>query len=129
MNLRTLICTAAGLLAVIFLMIMTPSHSLLPKGILLPANLPIRSPINPDQVTLYIQTPQANFTQLGSVSVEQGFSELDDETKNLLVQKVKALAANAGANGVLVNVLVPSSGVRQMMVFRGTAIHISTASN
>lgn len=126
MNARTIICTLAGLLSVGFLLWLTPQQVLLPQGMLLPAQH-VRAPISSDQVTIYHQVPAARFTRLGALSIEQGFNALNATTKNLLDQKIKSLAAKVGANGVIVNFLAPYNGVRQMLVFRGTAIYIPSA--
>lgn len=126
LNTRTLICTAAGLLAVAFLILLAPRQPLLPKGIVLPAQQ-TRAPISPDQVTIYRQPPQQTFTSLGSMSVEFGFNTLNAKTKTLFIQKIKQMAANAGANGVIIRLLMPYNGLRQMLIFRGIAIDIPPA--
>jgi len=125
-NARTILCTLAGLLAVGFLILLTPREVLLPKGMVLPAEQ-TRAPISADQVTIYHQTPQTQFTRLANLSVEQGFTALNAKTKTLLIQKIKNMAASIGANGVIVTLLMPYNGVRQMLVFRGTAIYVPSA--
>jgi len=123
LNIRTLICTLAGVLAVILLLVLTPHHSFTPKGIALPAKT-VRSPISPDQVTIYQEAPTDAFTRLGQVRVELGFEQLGKETKIDLFQKVRALAASLGANGVVLQLLVPNDGVRHTVTFIGMAIYM-----
>lgn len=127
MSIRVLICTVAGLLAVALLIVFVPQQPLLPKGMVLPAQK-TRAAISPDQVTIYSQAPAGDFTRLGDISIEQGFTVLNEQTKALLMQKVKELAAQIGANGVIVTMLMPNDGLRQMLVFRGAAIYVPSQS-
>lgn len=123
MDIRTAICILAGMLALLFLFMLTPKHLLLPKGIALPAQT-VRASITPDQVTIYHQAPHVNFTRLGDVRVELGFRLLNAQTKDLLLEKVKTLAASLGANGVIVNFAEPYNGIRPIFPFYGTAIYV-----
>ncbi|HLB57176.1 MAG TPA: hypothetical protein VJK30_07630 [Coxiellaceae bacterium] len=122
MNIRVIICTIAGLLAVALLIAFTPHQNFLPKGIVLPAKI-TRAPISPDQVTIYNQAPSGDFTRLGDIHIEQAFTVLNAQTKDLLIQKVKDMAASIGANGVIVTLLVPSKQLRPMIIFYGAAIY------
>lgn len=127
MRTRTLICTTAGLLAVGLLMIATPKEVLLPKGIARPAEK-IFPAIAPEKVSIYPKLPTENALVLGHISIEQGFDTLTEASKEMLIEKIKMLAAGLGANGVVVNVMMPVNGIRQMILFRGTAIFVpSTA--
>lgn len=123
MNIRSISCTFAGLLAVVFLIALTPRHDFTSKGIVLPAQH-IRPAISPDDVTLYHQMPTAHVESLGQVRAELSFHTLNTETQDALFQKVKTLAAGVGANGVVINYLVPDDGVRHMLMFIGTAIYL-----
>lgn len=125
MNIRTLICTVFGLAAVFLLWMFIPHQIFVPKGIVLPAEH-IRAPISPNSVKIYSEPPIGNYQTLGSVRTELTFDVLDTKTKDLLIQKVKTLAASVGANGVIVTLLVPNNGVRQMLMFIGTAIYTSS---
>lgn len=126
MNARVLICTLAGILAVLILIITTPKQEFVAKGILLPAQQ-VRTPISPERVMIYSQAPQINFTRLGEVRAEIAFSTLDATTKEKIFEKVKTMAASVGANGVVINLMVPNDGVSHMLTFIGTAIYMPTA--
>lgn len=117
-----LICTLAGVLAVLILMVATPKQAFSVKGILLPAKN-VRAAISPENVVIYTQAPQANFTRLGEVRAEVKFSVLDASVKEKLFEKVKMMVAHVGANGVIINLMVSSDGVRHMLTFIGTAIY------
>ena len=53
---RVMICTVAGLCAVLFLLAMTPKVMYAPHGMVLPAKT-VRAPISADQVTIYEEAP------------------------------------------------------------------------
>lgn len=124
MRTRTLICTVAGLLAVVLLVLSTPKTPLLPKGIARPAEK-ILPPVPTQQVKLYSAMP-TNALVLGKISIEQGFDTLNESTKTALIEKIKTLSAQLGANGVVVNAMMPVKGLRQMIIFRGTAVSVSS---
>lgn len=122
MNTRTLICTLAGLLAVFILIALTPKQILLPKGIALPAEKTLPA-ISSDQVTIYHHSsPPSSFITLGRLSIEEGYNPANQDTKTELFQKIKSLAASLGANGVIVTLMIPTTMLRPMIVFRGIAI-------
>lgn len=123
LNVRVMICTVAGLCAVLILLAMTPNASYLPHGMVLPEKN-IRAPISVDQVTIYEEAPAGSFKRLGSVRAEIAFSELDSQTRDQLLDKVKSMAASIGGNGVVVKLLVPSDGVRHVLTLMGTIIYI-----
>ncbi|OGT43304.1 MAG: hypothetical protein A3F13_07595 [Gammaproteobacteria bacterium RIFCSPHIGHO2_12_FULL_40_19] len=126
MNVRVLICTLAGIVAVALLLLFVPIQEFSAKGIILPAKQ-VRAAISPESVIIYSQTPQANFTRLGEVRAEIEFSVLDATVKDKLFEKVKTMAASVGANGVIINLMLPNNGVRQMLTFIGTAIYAPTS--
>ncbi|MCX7121497.1 MAG: hypothetical protein NTZ67_06980 [Gammaproteobacteria bacterium] len=126
MNIRTLTCTVAGLLAVLCLVAFAPKQIFMPKGIVLPAEH-VRPSISADEVTILHQAPDGHFQSLGQVHVELGFETLGTQTRDALFQKVKTLAASVGANAVVVNLLVPDDGLRHVLTFMGTAIYIPPA--
>lgn len=126
MNTRTLVCTLAGLLAVVCLVAFAPRQVFTPKGIILPSEH-VRAAISPDDVSILKQAPEGNFQTLGQVHVELGFDTLSKQTRDQEFQKVKALAASVGANTVVINLLVPDDGVRHVLTFIGTALYIPSA--
>jgi hypothetical protein len=119
---RTVICTVAGLLAVFAVIAFAPAPLFLPKGIALPAEKVLPA-ISAEQVTIYQQAPSGHALFLGTVRAEMSFQTLDASVKTRLFQKVKTLAASLGANGVVIDMLVPNDGVRHMLTFIGTAIY------
>jgi hypothetical protein len=127
LNSRTLICTLAGLVAVIILVALTPRLTFSPQGITLLLQQAPRASISPNDVVIYEQEPSVNFTRLAHISVEQAYRTLNDNTKEMLTQKIKDMAAKIGANGVIVSLIVPSNQLHQMIIFRGTAIYIPSA--
>lgn len=126
MSLRVIICTAAGLCVVLFLLAMTPKATYVPRGMILPAKT-VRAPIAANQVTIYEEAPVGS-TRLGSVRAEMAFRELDSQTRDQLLDKVKSMAASIGGNGVVVKLLVPSDGVRHVLTLMGTVVYIPTGS-
>ncbi|MCX7125858.1 MAG: hypothetical protein NTU49_09015 [Gammaproteobacteria bacterium] len=122
MNIRSIVCTFAGLLAVVCLVAMAPQYQFSPKGILLPAEH-VRPASSPDDVQIYQQAPAGNYQTLGQVHAELSFHTLSTQTRDEILQKAKTLAASVGANGVIVNYMVPDDGVRHMVMFVGTAIY------
>ena len=123
MNFRVAICAAAGLCAILILLAMTPKPTYLPHGMVLPAKT-VRAPISADQVKIYDEAPAGSFKRLGSVRAEMAFSELDSQTRDRLLDKVKSMAASIGGNGVVVKLLVPSDGVRHVLTLMGTVVYI-----
>ncbi|MDP1574560.1 MAG: hypothetical protein Q8L78_06480 [Coxiellaceae bacterium] len=101
----------------------TPSAHYEPQGIILPAKI-VRAPTSADDVVIYHQAP-FGVKDLGQIRVEFAFKTLNTQVRDDLLAKVKALAASVGANGVVVNVLVPGEGVRQVLSFVGTAVYVS----
>lgn len=126
LNARVTICTLAGILAVLILLILTPKQEFAAKGILLPAKQ-VRAQISPENVVIYSEMPQTNFMRLGELRAEIEFSALDATVKEKLFEKVKTMAASVGANGVIINLMVPNDGVSHMLTFIGTAIYIPTS--
>lgn len=129
MGARVVVSVLAGMVAVIALCLSVPHFHQDPKGIALPSK-EIRPAISPDQVVVYNEFPSGAVTRLGQVRAEMAFRTLDPATKEKLLQEVKVLAAAMGANGVVINMLVPSTGVGQKLTFIGTAIYhpVSSAS-
>lgn len=123
---RTISCTLVGLLFLCALLLAAPKKIESPKGMVLPVKT-VRSAISADQVHIYHQVPAVAFTRLGDVRVELHFSTLNSEAQNAVFQKAKKLAASIGANGVIINMLLPSDMVGPVLTFMGTAIYIPSA--
>ena len=121
-----LICTLAGILAVVCLMLFAPKQTFDAKGIVLPAK-EVRAASSPESVVIYSQAPEDNFVRVGEVRAEMAFSILDATTKEKLFEKIKTVAASVGANGVIINLMVPNDGVSHMLTFIGTAIYVPTS--
>lgn len=119
---RSVICALAGVLALSIFLLCTPKEVISAKGIVLPAAI-VRAPISSDEVRFYNQAP-ASFKKMGDVRVELQFSHLNSETENKLFEKVKSLAADVGANGVIIEMVVPSDMVGKILTFVGTAIYV-----
>src|SRR3989338_1091916 len=118
---RNIVCTLVGIIAVIGLIMTTPKAIFSPKGMLLPAKQ-VRAPIPASAVKIYHQAPQSDFQVLGKVHAELHFTVLNTQTQDALLAKVKSLAAQVGANGVVIELLVPNDGVTHVLTFIGTAI-------
>ena len=125
MNIRVLVCTLAGLLGVILLLVFSPSSPCTPKGIALPAKKTLTE-ASRDTVVVYKQAPQSNFTIVGMVNAQIKFNTLNVQTEEALFQKVKTLAATLGANGVIVRALVPDNSIGHRLIFYRTAIYSSS---
>jgi hypothetical protein len=123
LNTRAWVCTIVAALALFVLIGFTPKQVFLPKGIVLPAEK-VFPAISADSVTIYTQAPDVSMTRLGMVRAEVEFNTLTPQTKEQLFQKVKTMAASIGANGVVINLLVPDDRVRHMLTFIGTAVYI-----
>lgn len=124
MSIRTAICTLAGVAAVVCIVALTPTPSFSPQGIILPAQH-VRAPIAVDQVRIYNEAPSVAFDRLGTISVEAHFKAVDSSAKEALFQKVKALAASVGANGVVINIFEPNNTeVGPVVSFLATAVYV-----
>jgi len=116
-----------GCIAVFCLFVLTPSLVLLPQGIALPAKSSVPAPLSSEVITIYTDMPDHETQRLGRISVEQGFWIDDDTTKQLVLQKVKQLAAGIGANGVVIQTFIAgqSEGIGRIFSFIGTAILVT----
>ncbi len=129
MNARTIIATLAGLIVVTLIISLTPRMTFTTKGNALPAEK-IFPATSADNVKIYNQAPQSNYTILGTVNAEIKFNTaVTDKTKEALFQKVKSLAASLGADGVITNMLVPDNGIAHMLYFNGVAIYTARSKN
>ena len=90
MNARNIIATFAGLLVVALIILFTPRMSFTAKGNALPAEK-IFPATSADNVKIYNQAPQSNFTTLGTVNAEIKFNTVNEQTKETLFQKIKSL--------------------------------------
>ena len=124
MNIRSFVATIIGILAVLCLLAFVPKRELLPKGIVLPGKT-IRAATLPASVIIYQQAPNGSIENLGIVSIEQSAKVDDTAARNRVLQKVRELAAQVGANGVIVNYFEPhpAEGMGQIFTFMGVAIY------
>lgn len=120
-------CTFVGVLAVLCLLALAPKQTHEPRGIILPAKT-VRAPTLADQVVVYQQIPAGHVEELGRIRIEFAYHTLTSETHDAVMNKVKALAASVGANGVVVNLFVPSDGLRRILVFMGDAVYVPSSS-
>ena len=122
MNARATICTLGGLVVIALILAFTPRPIVTAKGNALPAEK-IFPAVSAKNVMIYAQAPQSHYTTVGTVNAEIKFKTVTVQTKEALFQKVKSLAATLGANGVIMNMLVPDDGMEHMLAFYGTAIY------
>ncbi|OGT51097.1 MAG: hypothetical protein A3E84_04585 [Gammaproteobacteria bacterium RIFCSPHIGHO2_12_FULL_42_13] len=121
-NTRTIIASVVGLVALAVLLLFVPRVLFPVCGIFLPADIAAHPAISANQVNLVTEAPTAAFQTLGEIRAEVAYNALSDDVRDAVISKVKSLAANAGANTVVVNVLVPGQGARTVLTFIGTAI-------
>jgi predicted aconitase len=125
---RSFICAACGILAVLLILLLAPTNQLIAHGIALPASTDQRAAVSPTDVTLYHEEPFEDFKVVGQVRGEISIGSLEQDTQQQLTNDMKALAASMGANGIIVQLFVPDTGVQHAYTFIGTAIHVSTTS-
>ena len=98
-----------------------------PKGLLLPA-AKVRSPSDPNNITFYGSKPPGAQT-LGLVRVEQHKSVLVAQIRQQVRNKAKKLAAQVGANGIVIKFFVSTMpgapSAMALVIFRGEAIYSS----
>lgn len=128
---RSIAALLIGILVVVVIYLLVPSQPMVPRGILLPLSTRSDAPISPDQVAFYNPEMLSNhFEKIGFINVQYASEEPTPEQEAILANYVKQLAAGAGANGVVINLLghtvkgeVPSP--QASYVFRGVAIQNS----
>lgn len=125
MDIRSVIGSIIGILAVSCLLLLAPKQTLLPKGIALPAKT-IRPAIASSMVVLYQQIPTNSVENLGKISIEKSAAIDDAASRKLIIEKAKTLAAQIGANGMIINYFEPhpAEGMGQVFTFIGTAIYM-----
>lgn len=126
MKARTLICTVVGLIAVMMLIAFSPTQTPTPKGIILPAKH-VRAAISPNSVVIYSEPLQAKSLKLGKIRVELAYQNLNEQTKAIVLQKVKSLAASVGANGVIVDYVLTRDDIGRIVTLMGTAVYVPSA--
>ena len=131
LSVRTVICAALGVLAVILLVALTPSHISKPRGIVLPASKDVYSSVPPENVHVYHSQPleMSAAKTIGQVRAEVAIQDSASDAKNNLISYVKQLAGAAGANGVIVFEMVPGSGIQKAITFIGEAVLLPKQSN
>ena len=129
---RSTIAVLSALAVVVVIYLLVPSYSAEPMGILLPATSP-KTPISVDQVSFYgTLTAPYNYQNLGSINMQYYSRELTSKGETRLKQCVMKMAAQVGANGIIVTLFghtMLDSTIRSIMssyIFRGVAICYST---
>lgn len=126
---RSVIAMLIALMVVAVICLSMPSR-LPPKpmGILLPTALP-RNPISIDQVSFYdILSAPRSYQNLGSINVQYHAKRLTLEGEQCLKKYIMQMAAQIGANGVIVTLFghtVPEGSVMSSYFFQGIAIYHS----
>lgn len=106
---RTLISSVIGILVILLVIASLPKYDYKPQGLLLPAKIAQKTPLTPDQVSLYPAAP-IGAKVLGMIQIERHFS-LDNTqaAQDEIINKAKELAASAGANGVYIRFIAHST--------------------
>ena len=104
-TLPQVVAVVLALLVVLLMMHFVPKSAFEPHGILLPAKATL-APISPDQVRVYRSLPD-NYQTLGRITIEmhaaKGANQRLDQVS--MVTKARSLAASAGANGIVFNIM------------------------
>lgn len=128
---RSLIALIVGLVVLVILYLVVPGQPITPRGILLPIEKS-RPAISPDQVTFYNEsTLGSHYQKMGYINVQFHAVNPTSESELVLVNYVKQLAAQQGANGVMISLFghtLPNevANAQASYVFRGTAVYVNT---
>jgi len=123
---RTWITAIIGLAAVGLVIWLSPSPNYQARGILLPAQR-IRPPISPNSVTLLSDPPFAGKV-MGYINIERHYPASGNLAQRQIDQLAQKLAAQVGANTVVVNNfrLGAVTSSRYIYVFQATAYYAPT---
>ncbi|WP_267256762.1 hypothetical protein [Coxiella endosymbiont of Ornithodoros maritimus] len=124
----SIVAVLIGLMVLIAIYLMVPSHPAEPQGILLPTASP-QTPVPADQVSLYstITAPYV-YQRLGNINLQFYSKKPTPEGEARIQKYVREMAARVGANGVIVSLFghtMPDAvrGAMSSYVFRGVAIY------
>jgi len=101
---RVWISTIAGLLAVAIVVWLSPNPDYRAQGVLLPAKQ-AHSPLSPSSSVARIPNPPALGSFVGNISIERHYSASDQKAEQKIWGLAQKLAAEAGANAVVVKSL------------------------
>ena len=125
---RSVVAVAVALIVVIAVYLSVPPLKLAPQGIFLPT-VPLVPPTSLDQVNFYnpVTVPYV-YKQLGYMNVEYSSKEATPEGEAKIQQYVKQMAAQGGANAIIVTLFghtIPGAVKRGVSsyIFRGIAIY------
>lgn len=124
LNMRSIGCAAIGVLAVVLLLMLTPHHAYLPKGIALPATQKSYPSVPVSQVNVYHQIPSADFQVVAQIRAEMGFQDPSSDSQNTLISYAKQLAAEQGANALVIRAIVPDDGVQKAYTLIADALRV-----
>ncbi|WP_304985114.1 hypothetical protein [Coxiella-like endosymbiont] len=125
---RSIVAVVIALIVVIAVYLSVPPLKLAPQGIFLPT-APLAVPTSLDQVNFYNPvTVLYAYKQLGYMNVEYSSKEATPEGEAQIQQYVKKMAAQGGANGIIVTLFghtIPGAvkGELSSYIFRGIAIY------
>lgn len=123
-NIRTIIATLTALIVIACIYLTMPTIKIKPQGIVLPAET-LTAPHSGD-VTLYDSGDAPLGSQeLGFISVEYHVTHLSNQLNQLIIEKAKTLAANAGGDGLVYNLghsVGKQSSPMKMIVLKGYVV-------
>lgn len=120
MTKQSLICTAVGICGVLFILLLTPRMAFNPYGMFLPTTQSTYTPTKPEDVNMLDSLPSDQYKVIGEIRAEMAFDH--PKPRETLMAYVKKLAADAGANAIVVQMFVPDTGVQQAYTFIGAAV-------
>lgn len=135
---RVITAVLIGFFVVLVLYLSAPSVIITPRGIALPmqkANIAASTILVPaDQIGLYTkETVPNSYQSLAHINIQYHAKQESPEKITLLINKARKLAAQVGANAIVVNVLGHVSdktpNAQSSYVFRSTAIHTDAKVN
>lgn len=121
---RNLTYLAIAVIVIGGMWLTSPSNALNTCGVFLPATDKTFSPTAAEQVTVYDKAAPAGTTVLGSIRAEKHFNSITPEGETEVLTYARALAAQSGATGLVVNTFVgtPQPGLDQRYVLIASAV-------
>lgn len=123
-TIRTIIATATALIVIAAIYFSMPIVKIKPQGIVLPAET-LTGHYSGD-VKLYDSgDAPIGSRELGFISVEYHVTHLSNQLNQLIIEKAKTLAANAGGDGLVYNLghsVGKQSSPMKMIVLKGYVV-------